>query len=155
VQEFPRILIVGIGSPHGDDAAGWRVVEELNQRRINSEVALRKARSPLDVLDALEGVQTMIIVDAAAPAGHPGRVTRIVCPVAPDIQTRTTASTHGIGVAEAMQLAKALGRLPKNFQVLAIEAERTGAGDGMSAAVSESVAELVNELTEQYAVPAV
>lgn len=60
-----RILIAGLGSPHGDDQAGWLIAENLaSQCQENSDTMIRRASIPLDLLDWLEGVDVLHICDA-------------------------------------------------------------------------------------------
>ena len=57
------------------------------------------------------------------------------------------SSTHAFGVADAVELARALGRLPGRLDVYAIEGASFAAGDRLSPAVERAVAELAAELS--------
>lgn len=60
-----RILVAGLGSPYGDDQAGWLVVEKLAlQCREDPDIMVRRASIPLDLLDWMEGVDVLPICDA-------------------------------------------------------------------------------------------
>ena len=80
-----KVLVAGLGSPHGDDQAGWLVAELLlkkasgtvgvseaqdenlmpeSSRHLFQDVVVRRALIPLDVLDWLEGVDVLHICDA-------------------------------------------------------------------------------------------
>ncbi len=61
-------LVVGIGSPHGDDQAGWRVIDLLAQS-MPGHCQLCRAKVPHELLDGLGDVQRMHVVDACATAG--------------------------------------------------------------------------------------
>jgi hydrogenase maturation protease len=56
-------------------------------------------------------------------------------------------STHALGVAEAIELARALGRLPARLEVYAIEGARFTAGAGLSPAVEQAVGKLAASLS--------
>ena len=58
-----------------------------------------------------------------------------------------TLSTHGFGVADAIELARSLGRLPERLDVYAIEGADFGHGDELTPAVAGAVAALARELT--------
>jgi hydrogenase maturation protease len=49
------------------------------------------------------------------------------------------ASTHHFGLAEAVELARAVGKLPPKMVVFGIEAERLDLGEGLSPAVADAV----------------
>ncbi|MFA6207521.1 MAG: hydrogenase maturation protease, partial [Methylocystis sp.] len=56
------------------------------------------------------------------------------------------ASTHGFGLAEALELARALGVLPPRCIVYAIEGEIFDIGAPMSPAVAAAVAVVADRL---------
>lgn len=65
-----HILIVGIGSPHGNDRIGWEVIERLEtvhpsaQTKSGNGLLLRKATAPIELLDWLEWDLTVHIIDS-------------------------------------------------------------------------------------------
>jgi hydrogenase maturation protease len=60
------------------------------------------------------------------------------------------ASTHHLGLADAVELARALGRLPERLVVVGIEGRSFDAGEGLSpdveAAVGDAVATVRREV---------
>jgi hydrogenase maturation protease len=65
VNQSQRVLIAGLGSPHGDDQAGWLVVEKLAiECQDDPDIMVRRASIPLDLLDWMEGVDVLHICDA-------------------------------------------------------------------------------------------
>jgi hydrogenase maturation protease len=141
--------VIGVGSPFGDDRAGWEVVAAL-------EATLRSvARPPLRVdvracdrpgaalVHMLAGVQHAVIVDVALSAGSPAGSVRWIGE--PEIEARRTASSHGFGLAEALALARALGDAPPRVSVLAISATHFE-GDALSDPVREAVPVAVREV---------
>jgi hydrogenase maturation protease len=59
------------------------------------------------------------------------------------------ASTHAIGVAEAIELARNLGRLPRIVIVYSVEGVSFEAGAPLSAAVSASLEALTEAVREE------
>jgi len=55
-------------------------------------------------------------------------------------------STHGFGAAAAVELARALGRLPRLSVVYAIEGASFAAGAALSPPVAKAAAEVVRRL---------
>jgi hydrogenase maturation protease len=63
-----RILLAGLGSPHGDDQAGWLMVDELAEALSREDlVECRKASIPIDLLDWIEPFDAVHIVDCGVP----------------------------------------------------------------------------------------
>ncbi len=135
-----RTVVIGVGSPHGDDAAGLcvaaRVGERLDARlRTSVRIVVRDRPGP-DLVDDLSGADLAIVVDAMRTGGAPGCIAELA-PAA--LAERASLSTHGFGVAHALRLAEALGRAPRRLRLLGIEVERL---DGeLSPCVEEAVEE--------------
>ena len=73
-----KILIVGVGSAHGDDQAGWLVADELTRRIPDGRfISVRKASVPLDFLDWLENVKVLHLIDAIQASGCGNDVRRL------------------------------------------------------------------------------
>lgn len=77
-DELPEAvpLVVGIGSSHGDDRAGWAAVDALADLVGNRSI-LRKAAVPIDMLNWLNNVHELHIVDVCQIDGD----TRTLQPV--------------------------------------------------------------------------
>jgi hydrogenase maturation protease len=56
-------------------------------------------------------------------------------------------SSHGLGLAEAVELARALGRLPDQMMVLGVEVGSVETGAGLGPAVEDAAEAIVTELT--------
>ncbi|MBW6454680.1 MAG: hydrogenase maturation protease, partial [Trueperaceae bacterium] len=102
---------------------------------------------PLGLLDRLDGVDRLILIDAVVSGAAPG-TTRRFGPEAPFART-VAASTHGLGLAEALALGRALGRLPGRIEVWGIEAVEFAAGAPLTPAVAHAVLALVARLGEE------
>ena len=64
-----------------------------------------------------------------------------------------SASTHHLGVAEAVELGRSLGRLPDRREVIGIEGGWFGAGRGLSPEVRGAVEELETALRMEAGQP--
>ena len=65
-----------------------------------------------------------------------------------DSAPRSSTSTHAVGLAEAIELARTLGRLPARLVVYGIEGERFEAGTGLTPAVSAALAAVAAAVRE-------
>jgi hydrogenase maturation protease len=135
-----RIRVIGVGTAHGDDAAGLAAAAGLASGPLPEGVEVVTCERPgPDLPGLLADADAVVVIDALAPSGAPGRVR----PLAPDELARTARlSSHSLGVPEALALAQALGRCCARVEVLGIEAERSQ-GDGLSAAARRGVDEAV------------
>jgi hydrogenase maturation protease len=135
-------LVVGLGSPHGDDRLGWVAVERLRPRLPAGVLALALG-SGLELLDCLGDHDRAVVIDAVSPAGRPGTIRCFDWPC-PELAARAPGSTHGLGLVEALRLAELLGRLPRRVAISTIEAQQTSPG----APLSESVMQALDMVVE-------
>ncbi|MFJ1706670.1 hypothetical protein [Kitasatospora sp. NPDC088346] len=60
-------------------------------------------------------------------------------------------SSHGLGLADTVELARELGRLPALLVVYAVDGADCSRGTGLSAPVEAAVNSLADEIAEQIA----
>ena len=141
-----RVCIVGIGNrQRGDDGAGPRLIDARPPG--TPGVWLDAGIAPENYLEpiARSNPDAVLIVDAAAFGGRPGE-RRLVSAARADA---VVLSTHAGSLA---LLCEYLGnRTPARIQILAIEPESIGPGEGLSRAVEESVRELASWLSRLLA----
>lgn len=146
-----KLLVLGIGNANcGDDAAGPAVakrIEKLDTASIRSRSVDGEVAS---IIAAMKGCNQVVLVDAILPRNPTGAlhvfdVSRSALPS--DLFGHF--STHSMGLAEAVELARALGELPARVIVLGIEGERFGPGDPMSPRVKETVEEAVRWIQQR------
>jgi hydrogenase maturation protease len=131
-----RVHIVGVGTVHGDDAVGLAVARRLAASALPPGLAVRSCERPVpDLLDALDGAAGVVLVDAARTGAPPGAILRLD-PAA--LARGGRASCHGLGIADALALARALGRAPHRIEVIGVEIGATPAGSP-SAAVAAAL----------------
>ena len=110
------ILIAACGNElAGGDAFGPLVGKELRGRLPAGAELIELVMNPAALLDHLEGRRGLILIDAAwVPNMHPG--TLLACEwdseARPALATDRATSTHGLSVANQIELARRLGILP-------------------------------------------
>jgi hydrogenase maturation protease len=136
-----HVLVIGLGNPdRGDDGVGVRVAETLEGTLPNGVTLKSRRGDMLALLEDWRGYDEVICVDAAAPMGNPGHIHRIE-PHADALPiTLGLASSHGIGLAEALALSRALGTAPERLIVFAIEGVLFETGAPLSPEVAAAVA---------------
>jgi hydrogenase maturation protease len=101
---------------------------------------------PVSLVDAFNGADEVFLVDAVRSGAPAGVVHRIDATDEPLPATLPAASTHTLGVGEAIELARALGRLPTRVVVYGIEAGSLAAGEELTPAVARAVDEVVDRV---------
>ena len=144
-----RVVAVGVGNPYrSDDGAGLAVAERLRETAPDVEVVTCE-QEPLRLLDAWNGAELAIVVDAVSSGAPSGTVHRFDATAEPIPPSVFRGSTHALGIGDAIELARTLGRLPDRVLVFGIEGERFTAGEQLSPAVAAAVGPLASELREE------
>lgn len=140
------IAVIGVGNEfRGDDGVGWSVVTCLCDRLRRDPppgVALHTCDGePARLLSLWQGAEISIVIDAARTGAteRVGRVQRFVLDGTLPQPEPGATSSHGLGLAAAVELARVLGRLPRILIVYAVEGGEFGLGRGLSPAVSAAV----------------
>jgi len=143
-------LILGVGNRlRGDDAAGLLVIEGLRAaapERLRLETLEGTA---LELCSRWEPDERVVIVDAMCAEGVPGEVRRFDALAGPIPAEAFELSTHALGLARGIELARALGRLPRELLVIGIEGERFDFDTEPTPAVAAACEALVQELLRQ------
>jgi len=114
-------LVIGIGNAdRGDDAAGLAVARQVLAAAPAGVTVIELDGDQLALLDAWDGAADVYVVDAACSGGEPGSVYRFdgTVPLGGEFSRR---GTHLLGLADVIELARALGRLPARLTGFGIE----------------------------------
>jgi hydrogenase maturation protease len=147
-------LVIGIGTRHrGDDAVGLEVVGRLEKHRLPSGTRIRLCRAdPSELIDAWRGVGLCIVVDAMRSGRVPGTVHRFEGTDG-ELPLVAATSSHALGLAETVELARTLGALPGRLILIGVEVTRLDLGetlsDPVSRAVDRAVVTVVDALSDQ------
>lgn len=151
-QTAPRRIVIGVGNAdRGDDAAGRAVAKRVKDARPADVDIIEHDGEATALLCEFDGVAEAFLIDACASGAPPGTVRRFDAAAAPLPQSEFGSSTHGFGVAAAVELARALGRLPPHCIVYAIEGRSYAFGAALSPAVEAAVADVARRVTTEIA----
>jgi hydrogenase maturation protease len=151
-----RLLVIGVGNAErGDDAAGLAALRGLRARLGSaSAVELCEASGEASaLLELWRGRAHVLLLDAACAGHKPGTLMRIDARREALPAGRLHGSTHAWGVAEAVELARALDELPQQMTLYLIEARSFHPGHGLSPEVADAVQELVELLLASECAP--
>lgn len=145
------VTIVGIGNLfRGDDGAGLAVAREIRARQPGLRV-IERSGNLLDLFDAIENESAVIIIDAVSTGAPAGSVFRWDASAQALPSAAMHGSTHGFGVAEAIELARARNKLPATVLVWGIEGTNFEPAVSLSADVAAAIP-LVAERVIQEAI---
>ncbi|MFD9123349.1 hydrogenase maturation protease [Kitasatospora sp. NPDC059571] len=139
-----RIVVIGVGNAfRRDDGAGPAAIEMLRARGAPTAVLAVSDGDPGRLLELWCPADTVVVAEAVRSGpGRPGRLHTVRADRAARLATGS-ASTHGLGLAETVALAGALGRLPRALVVHAVEGADFTVGIGLSAPVRDALPSLV------------
>ncbi len=141
------ITVIGVGNAYrGDDGLGPAVTDALRGRAPSSVSIVECEQELSRLLDAWEGAGAAIVVDAIEPGDAPGGVHRFDATAGPIPARPFRSSTHAFGVGEAIELGRALGRLPRVVIVYGIEGVDFTAGEELSPSVAAGVEAVANAI---------
>lgn len=146
-----KVLILGIGSPFGDDRVGWLVVEKLEQRSaiipmiakgiLTLEVADRPGINLINWL--LAGYERIILIDMVRTnLETPGSIYKLQA--AEIIGFSGMLSSHSLGVSASLALARELGINIGNVEFWGIE----GSAVLPDSEISRDVAIAANQVSQ-------
>lgn len=144
-------LVIGLGNPdRGDDGVGRQVVRVLASDGTPARVV--ELDDPAEALALWAPADTVVVADAVRSGAAPGTV-RVVDVTGSPLATGSWASggTHALGLAAVVELARALGRMPRRLVVVGVEAARLDHGERMSPAVRAAVPTAVRAVRAQLA----
>ena len=147
-----RTLIIGLGNEYRrDDAVGLVVARRLREAAPESVLVLEETGEGASLLESWRDADTVILIDAVQSGAAPGTVHRLDACERPIAKEFFRFSTHAFGLAEAVELARALGRLPPRLVVYGVEGKSFEAGVGLSPEVEAAVGEVVERVLAELA----
>lgn len=142
-------LVIGIGSPFGDDQAGWKVIEYLEEGVLPGSLNILKLDRPgPELINHLKGFDRVTLIDALLDQkADAGKTLELSLE---HLEQLTAASTHGFGLAQTLALAKALGQLPEDLRIFAITGTRFQPNDCLNPTVKTAAQELAQRLVDEH-----
>jgi len=142
-----RLVVIGVGNrDRGDDAVGPIVCDRISELDLPDVDVIVFEGSVLDLPIHWSATDRVVIVDAAEPSGDPGQVTEVDV-LAERLVTPPSLSTHTIDVGAAIELARALDRLPAALSIIGVEGAEFEFGAELSPAVEHAAEVIVDTIT--------
>jgi hydrogenase maturation protease len=149
-SEQPLAVVAAIGNPdRGDDGFASAVARRLRGHLRSGVCILERNGDALALIEDWNGIPYVILIDAAAPVAKPGRVHRLDLTDSPLPTGFAPRSTHTFGVAETIELARSLGRLPERLVAYLVEGEQFATGAPLSPAVADAVEDVAQRIVAE------
>jgi hydrogenase maturation protease len=139
------VLVIGIGNDlRGDDGVGIEVARRLQADPAAGVDVFTEEGDVAALIEAWQGRDAVVVVDAMRSGAAPGTIRRLDASAEPlPMRLCRSSSTHAVGLGEAIELARAIERLPPRVVVYAVEGGRFDAGAALSADLAAVVPDLV------------
>lgn len=144
-----ELFLIGIGNPfRRDDGVGHWIASRLRGRE-----GLRVTESGGEVSELMQYFQEypyLIVIDALSSGMNPGSWKAFEAHREALPADSFQVSSHGFGLNEAIEFARALGQLPKSLIVYGIEGKDFSSGTGLSPEIEKGANELLQEIEEKF-----
>lgn len=139
-KQSDEILLLGIGNPlRGDDGIGNAVVRAMAGELPSFVHSAMTSGETAGLMAAWKDYSRVIAIDAVVTGSSPGTLFRFDAGEAALPASFFHCSTHSLGLGESIELARALGEMPKQLIVIGIEGDQFELGSGLSAKVQAAI----------------
>jgi hydrogenase maturation protease len=140
--------IIGIGNPdRGDDGVGRYVAAQLQDKIDKGITVVQQDGEIASLLLTLQQAEAAWLIDASCSSSTTaGTIQRFDAAASRLPQLQFNLSTHGFGLAEAIELARATNTLPTTCIVYAIEGHNFDHGEPISDIVLAAAHQLVDQI---------
>ncbi len=148
------LSLLGIGNRYrGDDGVGLHVIAQLAGSLPAAMLATGDGELT-GILDCFEQHEEVVIIDALEVNSgklEAGSVVQLD-PLDQSLQdTGLRASTHAMGLAEAIEMARTLDCLPRRLRIIGIVGKDFSNVEGLTRAVQAAARRVVQQLVEEFA----
>ena len=140
-QTSERVVVLGVGNVlMSDEGAGVRCVEWLEAHAAlpPGVIAIDGGTSTNELLEALEGLDLLIIVDAVVSDGPPGSLVRLEGDRIPQAFSNKL-SPHQHGINDLLAALQLIGRAPRRVVLFGVTPRRIELGLELSAEVAAAL----------------
>lgn len=145
-----EIYVIGVGNVfRGDDGIGLLVAGKVRELALPGVMVLEQSGEGAALMEAWGDADQVFVVDAVSSGSEPGTVHRFeaIDQALPDFFSGH--STHAFGLAEAIDLARQLDRLPPQMVVYGIEGQSFELGRGLSPEIKAAAEIVIGQIAQE------
>lgn len=145
-----QVTLIGVGNEFRcDDAAGVIAARRIEAQKLVGVETFIKSGEITSLIDLWQTADFAIVIDACRSNADAGTIFRFDARKDQLPADHFRHSTHAFSVAQAVELARLLDRLPPRLIVYAIEGKNFEIGIGLSPAVKQSIAALCRKVKNE------
>lgn len=145
-----KTLVLGIGHLfRGDDGIGHLVAERVAALNLPGMTALAHHGEGSDLMERWAGYDRVVVVDATRSDTAPGTIRRWDAVAEQLPAALFPKSSHLFGLAEAVEMARLLGRLPPVLTVIGVEGKGFATGTELSPEMAAAVELVVDAVLQE------
>ena len=149
-----RRVMVGLGNRfRGDDRAGLELADRLLARAPHGVQVIAIEGDPVPLLEIFAEAELVLVADAVSGGAEPGVICRFDASQEPVPGAVFGASTHAFGLAETIELARALGRLNARVIVYGICGADFGPTEDLTPTVEAALDSVAEQMLADLALP--
>ncbi|MHB1687830.1 MAG: hydrogenase maturation protease [Ignavibacteriaceae bacterium] len=149
-----KIIVFGVGNLYrSDDAVGLIILEKLRSQNMHGVLLIEIVGDGLSLIQEWTERDKVIIIDAVSSGSSPGTIFRLDLLRQQIPSEKFHFSSHTFNLADAIELAAQLKKLPAVLRLFAIEGKNFDFGSMVSHEVfdaSEKVVHDVIDLCREY-----
>jgi hydrogenase maturation protease len=143
-------IVIGVGNPfRSDDGIGLAVIKQLRKALPAGVAILEETGNGAELLEAWKQANAVILVDAVQSGTSPGTIYRFDAHEKGLPAWYSHCSTHALGVAEAIELARAISELPPQLIIYGVEGLNFSPGTQLSLEVAGVIPEVASRVLEE------
>ncbi|WP_366145520.1 HyaD/HybD family hydrogenase maturation endopeptidase [Accumulibacter sp.] len=149
-----RVIVLGAGNLLlSDEGLGVHAIERLPLvYALPPEVEILDGGTcGMELLEALEGLDALIMVDAIRAGTMPGTPLRLTGDAVP-VFFRTKLSPHQIGLCDVLATLDLLGRAPKYTAILGVQPQSLALGMELTSTVEAAMPKLLQMVVDELVV---
>lgn len=147
----PRNVVVGIGNLLlKDEGIGVHLAQALERIPWPIDFEVIDGGTSPDLFPLLEGVDKLVVVDAAQGGGEPGDIYRFTLDRL-SLEDSINTSAHQIGLVETLMMMKALGTAPEKTVIIGVEPKEIDWGLDLSPELERKIPEIIAMVLEEIA----
>lgn len=144
------MLIIGVGNDfRRDDAVGLLVARTLAEKGLAGTRVVECTGEGTQLMELFGRELVIFLIDAIVSGQQIGTVQFFDAHLRPLPTHFFLHSTHAFSVAEAIELARELNRLPKTIVVCGIEGKEFGFGDEISPLLAKAMPKIIQEIGDR------
>lgn len=140
-------VVISLGNHfRGDDSVGAYVLQRLRPQIEPAVPCIENGGDMVNLLEAWKGQHVCLVDAVATEKAETGAVLCLDGLTEEVLPTLCTTSSHGINLAEALEMGRIMDALPRSLRIYGICGDNFAIGEGLSPRVQAAAETVVKEI---------